>query len=294
MNNLKNQTTFNGKRRFVPGKDGVPGDRAKRQRPGGFTWELPILYEPSPDSTSSGQHMRPRTPYRDASSLLEIFGDLRLKPSSPSKALVDSSSNIAKNVQQPVEEISRRSKTQDAKHRHGSKEKCMTPAWYAQYDRLKIFLQKNGNRYPAHRSAKNEQEKSIASWVYFQRSQFRRHGNKYLAKDAKDLLEQLPGWWWNGRRPSTVEKGHHGSIAESVVSRCLSDTRNDTLINDTWLEYYYNLVIYIEDHPGTYPGLVGKWRDLGKWIDQQRKERLRGTLTDRKMVLLEALPGWRR
>jgi hypothetical protein len=274
----------------VPGKDSVPGDRAKRQSLDGFTLEFPIA--PGRNLISSGQHTKPRTPYKDASALLEIFGDLRLQPSSPSKAVMDSSSDVSKNAQHPVVESNRRAKDGDSRHRCTSNGKFMSPAWYAQYDRLKLFLEKNGNRYPVRRSDKRKQEQSIAAWAQFQRSQFRKNGNNYLTVDAKNLLEQLPGWWWNQKRSSTIKEGHDGSAIESTEPGSVSGHHNHSLVDDTWLESYYNLVIFMEDHPGSYPALVGKWKDLRKWTDQQRKERLRGTLTDRKLLLLEAMPGW--
>jgi hypothetical protein len=290
--NSNNKNTLHGKRRPVPGNDGVPDDRAKRQRLDGFTLEFPIVA--GRNLVSSGQHTRPKTPCKDASALLEIFSDLRLKPSSPPKAVMDSSSDISKNTQHPMIESNSRTKDGDSRHRCTFKEKCMTPAWYAQYDRLKLFLEKNGNRYPVRRSDKSKQEQSIAAWAQLQRSRFLKSGNNYLTADAKNLLEQLPGWWWNQKRPSTVKEGHDGSKIESTEPGTVSGHHNVSLVDDAWLESYYDLVIFMEDHPGSYPALVGKWKDLRKWTDQQRKERVRGTLTDRKMLLLEAVPGWRR
>jgi hypothetical protein len=98
----------------------------------------------------------------------------------------------------------------------------------------------------------------IKRWVNKQRSNYE---NDKIAKYKIELLESIPGWNW-------------------YIS-----------IRQGWMVRYDN-VLKIVNETGKMPGRVKNKHTLANWITSQRTLYRRGLLSNKKIELLEKIPGW--
>jgi superfamily II DNA or RNA helicase len=105
-----------------------------------------------------------------------------------------------------------------------------------------------------------EQGYRLGQWVGVQRSMF---GKGRLRSERASLLAELPGWVWNEN-------------------------------NALWDHGYLILAQYVEreGHALVPNGHVEDGHRLGSWVTSQRSRHRQHQLSDERVALLEALPGW--
>jgi hypothetical protein len=133
-------------------------------------------------------------------------------------------------------------------------------SWEAGYDRLVRFAKREGHsRVP--QSYQDADGYRLGAWVHIQRG-LRREGE--LSEERVHKLEALPGWVWDPRE-ARWELGYArllGFVEQEGHSRVLTSYRDDDGYR------------------------------LGNWVGSQRSARARGELSEERVKLLEALPGW--
>jgi len=97
----------------------------------------------------------------------------------------------------------------------------------------------------------------LGSWCQIQRSN-KKKGK--LSKDKIELLEKIPGWFW------------------------------DTVLDKEWIEKYELLKILKEPPKCSYITECGV--NLGSWCHRQRQDKKKGKISQERINLLEKIPGW--
>lgn len=188
--------------------------------------------------------------------------------------------------------------------------------WSAKYNELEVFVLRN-KRFPFQH---NPTENPLAAWVTKQRKTYIKNR---LSKEKIRLLEKIPKWEWKPHAnlwskkyqkllQFVKEKGTHPSGYENrdpkerVLARWvtrqrqayhkgeLSQERTDLLeqipgwswdsINDQWKMNYETV--------STYTNLAYSKNPKALWIKNQRVTHRRGKLSQERIKLLEAIPGW--
>ena len=131
-----------------------------------------------------------------------------------------------------------------------------TSSWFFWYGLLERYAEQGGNASPAARF-KTADGFALGSWVNSQRS-----SKDSLSEERVKLLEALPVWSWD-------------------------------LLEDRWNEAYEYLKAYVGDKGNARPAAGFKTADgfaLGVWGSRQRIAK--DSLSEERVKLLEALPGW--
>ena len=126
--------------------------------------------------------------------------------------------------------------------------------WLEKFEELKAFAEEHGHcRVPT-------TNRSLRSWLRTVRNNYK---NKTLDKERITLLENLPQWGWNPHI-------------------------------DRWEANYDVLVRYVNRVGNARPNFLHKeaGENIGNWVATQRNFYAKNTLSQKRIDLLEALPGW--
>lgn len=132
--------------------------------------------------------------------------------------------------------------------------------WEKGFSRLLEYIERHGNSRVL-QSYEDDDRYQLGNWVTMQRVNY---SNRTLDADRQERLQNLPGWSWKPK-------------------------------SDMWEEGLDRLLEYVEDIgnariPATYKTEDGY--KLGQWVDVQRRNFVKRTLTADRKQRLEDVPGW--
>lgn len=141
------------------------------------------------------------------------------------------------------------------------RDETVSRAWLDARDALIAYAEKRGGIEHVKTTEVDEVGRPVGHWVTAQRSH-----RDVLRPRQIALLEEIPGWSWNGMQ--------------------VRETR-------AWFERAEKLLAYVKEHsttilPTSYRTADGFW--LGQWVAAQRRSR--DVLNDEQAALLEGLPDW--
>ena len=126
--------------------------------------------------------------------------------------------------------------------------------WFDRYEELILYKKKYGNTLVP---AKYKNNKKLGIWVSSQRVRYKK--NK-LSKLRIELLEKIDGWIWD-------------------------------IIEAQWYDRYYNLLNFIKEHNRLPYEKDDK--KLHTWIENQRAQFRKKTLSKQRILKLEKLEYWK-
>lgn len=197
---------------------------------------------------------------------------------------------------------------------------CIILYWNDKYHLLEEFVRINSRIPKVYEKFKNIK---LGGWVVTQRANYKLG---QIDQEKIDKLETIPGWSWYPFEKEWFE--FYNSILKYVnlhnslpkhrtifdgrgIGAWCNNNRNkkQKLTNeqiqllekipywtwhqhiDTWNKNYIMLKEYVEMEK-TIPSSSKKRKGVGKWCERQRKKYRKGKLSDDKIKLLEAIPGW--
>lgn len=133
--------------------------------------------------------------------------------------------------------------------------------WYSSMEAFQQYIDEGGSPVPI--ATAETGEFKVGQWVYVQRRKLKRG---QLSESKKMLLEAIPGWQW--------ELKPHVRLG--------------------WDTTYERLIEYQKAN-GRIPAAKFRYEDglkLGSWAAYQRYDRRKGRLSDERIRMLDAVPGW--
>jgi len=151
--------------------------------------------------------------------------------------------------------------------------------WMGSYLEAKTYIMTND--YPKTKSG-DVAARQIARWLFSQRN---KASNNLLKDWQKRLLDDLPGWSWEGKAVMTVRgKLDVQKIPQGLPKKQRKTTARTTL--SAWESTYAQIAFSGEPTRETQS-------DWYRWCTRQRSNYLDGSLTEKEIELLEKLTWWK-